>query len=145
MSTSEQSNLASGRIAAANGRFSCIRQVAPMCTAIQYTKIGIRAVLVLPTAKSNLSISNVGHARACVERATPLIFKITPSHVGIWTPHLIYGSTNQLESTSHLDRSGRFGTAHRRKSTIDYPPLPSKLLLRMGDGPTANTWFPGPP
>jgi len=61
--TSGQSNLPLGRIAAAHGRFNCIRQVAPMCTPRLVHLAAIRTVTVLLLLSRFGGISTAGHVK----------------------------------------------------------------------------------
>jgi len=84
--TSGQSNLTTGCIAVAHGRFNGIRQVAPMCTPRNTCFLGqpksesqmtSRLVqLFLHSSRQNIPVLYNG---------LPFPLKIAPSHGGIWT------------------------------------------------------------
>jgi len=94
--TSGQSNLTIGRMAAAHGRFSGIRHVAPVCTApntcfLEPIRVQIPNDISIGSA---VFAQLTAESRYTLQRAAPLLLKIAPSHGGS-EPHLIRGSLGQ--------------------------------------------------
>jgi len=89
-STSRQSNLTTGSIAAEHGRFIGIHQVAPVC-------IPLNAWFLEPTL---VQIPNSSRQRVALLNNRPLPPLKLPPSVGDMNPHLINGSLDPLESST---------------------------------------------
>jgi len=102
--------LTHGRIAAADGRFDRIRQVAPMCPPVRahWRHLANTIEPVLPSAhpspqpkrkidRVSLFAQLTAESPYTLQWAT-LSYKITASLGGIYRPHLIHGSLGPLES-----------------------------------------------
>ena len=126
--TNGQSNLTKDRIAAADGRFNRIGQVAPMCLPVwsHWRHLANMIELLLPSAHPNpqpnryKSIGSAVSAQTTTESPYTLQWailtpKIAPSHGGIWT-HLTHDSLchPSPQRKRHLDRFSRFCTDDRR-------------------------------
>jgi len=112
--TSGESSLIHGRIAVAHGRFSRIRQVAPMCRPMwtHWRNLANKVELVLPLAHRSphpkqqidrKSIASAVSAQLTAESPSTLQWatlspKIAPSH-GDLDPHLIHDSLREFEPT----------------------------------------------
>ena len=117
ITTSGQSNLTSGRIAAAHGRFSHIRQVAPMRTHLVHPSRHPH----WPDAAAAESLWVYRHLQRTrynvllVGRKTP---QNCPSSLGdlhsIW--YMAFWAYASLQPKRHADRLSRFCTGHRRVS-----------------------------
>jgi len=107
--TSGQSNLTTGRIAAAHGRFNGIRQVAPVCIPPNIRFLGPTRI------QSPNGISNGSAVFAQLTAGLFLYFtksrplKIAHSHGGPWL-HLIHGSLvyPSPQPKRHFNRFSRF-------------------------------------
>jgi len=78
--TSNQSNLASGRIAAAHGRFRRIRQMAPMYTPTNTWFLGPTIVHIKTASRSVQPLLHRSRQSLEFTKAAPFPFKTVPSH-----------------------------------------------------------------
>ena len=114
------------RIAAAHGRLSCIRQVAPVCTPPNTSFLGFTRV----HQPNGITIGAAIFAQLTAEyrRARPGMYftlKIVPSHGATWNPFA------QL-------------TAESRYTLQLAAPFPLKIAhCHGGSEPPSNTWFLG--
>ena len=135
-----------GRIAAAHGRFNCIRQIAPMCPPTRAHRRNLANMIELvfprPTGVHNLNRKSIGSAifaqlTAEYHRSCPGISSliITRSHGGS-KPHLIPASLGPPESiTQTVSRSMQPFSRSSRQNVVGHVracPSP-KLPLPMGD------------
>jgi len=79
--TSGHSNLTTGHVAAAHGRFSGIRQVAPMCTLTEYMLLWPTGVQI-PNGISvgSAFLHSLRQSRYTLQQAAPFSLKIASSH-----------------------------------------------------------------
>jgi len=128
--TSSQSNLTKGRIAAANGEFNSVLQMAPMCPHVRHASFGP------PESTSqtvSLSVQPFFTAHGTLSSGMPehsYPLKIAPSHRGIWTPSNAWF----LEPTrAHNPNGISIGSAVRVSSDMLWNALPSTVHLPKGD------------
>jgi len=140
--------LTKGRIAAAYGRFSGIRQVAPVCTPLNTCFFGSIRVHNPNGTSASPSVRPfcTGHCRLSSGMPGHVLYpKNCPLAWGDLDPHLTHGSSDSPESTPQTAFRSVQPFLHRESLYFYGPHLPpSKLSLPMRIWTPSNTCFLGP-